>query len=1232
MPLTSTNAENAVSHPAPALHRSEQPANAKSGHAEGSVATTDDAGIEDSSESEEDDEEDDEESDEDPVDDICGELEEILTGDLKFTGAFSFNKTYSSAPNPALEVEGLGTIGLPLSTRDAAAIKAHAAQAPFGKADKTVIDRTVRDTWEIDANQIRFQNASWATFMDTTVREVCQVLGINFEASKPVCELYKLLLYETGSHFLPHVDTEKVNGMFATMVVILPSRFTGGGVRVKHGELTNTYDSSANSLTNTTVLAWYTDVEHEVQAVTSGYRLALSFDLIHTTNSLRPTLSESTLPARLLRVLLSWKKGEGDAPTKVVYLLSHKYSHANLRGSALKGVDAHLVALLENAATPHGFHLGLANLTCTERGTADDYGGGYRHGWGRRCYYDEWDSRDADVDMEEVEDTSVDIKHLVDLDGRLIKESVNCDLEAEAIPQSLVEVVTSGAFDKQEYEGYQGNYAGSLERFYRRTVLVIWPPWANFDMVHGANGFDYACRRISASTSTQPTAEELELAEIILTRATLSQAAAVISSVCRAAITWGDVTLWLRAVLTCDAERSIATLQDRNILDALKKFGFAKIRARLECALERDPSNVGVLQFLERFESWISAWAASEHSDTMQSWVLTQREKRLNNLKTPSKDELKLLSALIARYKGVDFLENKLVPLVKETRDSALLLEFAKQISEEETLPADARSQMARELLKSSLTHMDFYAPIPAKKAIAPTYFWQSRTKPAEEPEQLERAKPYLTLCLALDDVELISLAVEKLLRINGQSADITFRRIKDVLLPLVSFAQDASGPRPGHPSQNALQKLSTTAASLFLQALIANSSIILPGDVSSLVEVMISSGRAGDVISEAVPKLEQLKPDATIIRSLIEVLHSKTAQIDTSGATVREVNLRLLKKYADSIVLTNAGYYARTPAAGVKPAIDALDLCFSVELPEACGFVFERLLRPPNLNVAYISTYLGSLVPELRALLAKHKTSISVEPFASTFRTIMLYWVQHVMGPRPADTSATYLNALKSWTCNCNICPAVRTFLTSKPEDSFSWQRIGAPTRRHVESFLTSHARAIATFDTIRTTPQGLQVKKSQVIVGPARWNHNQKEGYKLLSSISTNVGELQKVLGAECAKIFAAFGIKNPNTVASGPSASKSAPVANVGNARPAQAATARPAAPAATNAPAATSSNPPQNPATQRPISTAPGPAAHAVPTATATRSPAPATEQPPTKRRKLDYNAQDVIDLT
>lgn len=81
-------------------------------------------------------------------------LQNIFKQDLAFTGSFSFHQAYPEAPNPCLHVKGIGTIGLPLHVRDAEAIKARALQAPFGKATKTLVDKSVRDTWEIDGKEV----------------------------------------------------------------------------------------------------------------------------------------------------------------------------------------------------------------------------------------------------------------------------------------------------------------------------------------------------------------------------------------------------------------------------------------------------------------------------------------------------------------------------------------------------------------------------------------------------------------------------------------------------------------------------------------------------------------------------------------------------------------------------------------------------------------------------------------------------------------------------------------------------------------------------------------------------------------------------------------------------------------------------------------------------------------------------------------------------------------------
>ncbi|KAL0565075.1 hypothetical protein V5O48_016954, partial [Marasmius crinis-equi] len=479
-------------------------------------------GEDEDDEEEEDDDEDEDEGEyvdadgfpmiEEPSEDIVGDLEDALSGDLDFQGTFAFCKTYDDAPNPCLSLEGLGMVGLPLSQREARVVIENSIQAPFGQGERTVVDREVRDTWEMDASKVQFKQAGWKPFMARVVSEVCESLGVNLQASKPRCELYKLLVYETGSHFLPHVDTEKTNGMFASIIVVLPSHFTGGDAHVSHGSLKSVFNTSGPSSTKTTVLSWYTDVTHEIKPITSGYRLALSYNLFHTTTSLHPSISAQVETVNTLRhILLSWKQQESE-PEKIIYMLDHKYSRASLSASALKGKDAHIVGALDSLSKELGFCIGLAHIEHHESGTADDCGGGY-YGHRRRgyyCAYDESEEDDGDVEMDEVLDTNTTVENLVDLEGKLISSKVDFD-DLETIPANFNDYFEGASWDKQEYEGYQGNYGGTIDRFYRRSAVVIWPRWTRLGNEKGDRRTLYALQRLHCVDGPEPTAEELDL-------------------------------------------------------------------------------------------------------------------------------------------------------------------------------------------------------------------------------------------------------------------------------------------------------------------------------------------------------------------------------------------------------------------------------------------------------------------------------------------------------------------------------------------------------------------------------------------------------------------------------------------------------------------------------------------------------------------------------------------------
>ena len=127
---------------------------------------------------------------------------------------------------PGLEVAGIGTIGLPLETRQAKSLKKLAHQAPYGKGTGTLVDTKVRRVWEIDATQVVLTNPEWPAAVKQAVESVQSALGL--ENQKLDAHLYKLLIYETGSFFLAHRDGEKLDRMVSTLVIALPSIHEGG--------------------------------------------------------------------------------------------------------------------------------------------------------------------------------------------------------------------------------------------------------------------------------------------------------------------------------------------------------------------------------------------------------------------------------------------------------------------------------------------------------------------------------------------------------------------------------------------------------------------------------------------------------------------------------------------------------------------------------------------------------------------------------------------------------------------------------------------------------------------------------------------------------------------------------------------------------------------------------------------------------------------------------------------
>jgi len=290
---------------------------------------------------------------------ITTELAELLAtvrrpGDFFVTGTAEFRA-------PVLEVEGVGRLALPVLPAQAAQLAAVAEPAPYGRGEETILDPAVRRSWQIGPERVRLGGRGWDATLEVILARVTDGLGVRPPIS---AALHKLLLYEVGGFFVGHRDTEKLPGMFGTLVIVLPSLFAGGGLVVRHKGREVQLDLNRNDPAEIGFAAFYADCVHEVLPITEGSRLTLVYNLVRPGGGKPPRApGYEREQARLAALLQAWRQDTDDGvPEKLIHMLEHAYTPAELGFPALKGVDAAVAGVLAAAADQAQCDLHLALL------------------------------------------------------------------------------------------------------------------------------------------------------------------------------------------------------------------------------------------------------------------------------------------------------------------------------------------------------------------------------------------------------------------------------------------------------------------------------------------------------------------------------------------------------------------------------------------------------------------------------------------------------------------------------------------------------------------------------------------------------------------------------------------------------------------------------------------------------------------------------------------------------
>ncbi|HTT52013.1 MAG TPA: 2OG-Fe(II) oxygenase [Streptosporangiaceae bacterium] len=405
-------------------------------------------------------------------------LARTLRGDAKT--AFSVELT-AGTDALSLEVEGFGAVEFPVTPARARKLVSLGRPARFGRGEETLTDADVRDTWEIPKHLVR---ARWDDAgLKVILATVGQELGLP-GAAELTADLHSLLVYERNQHFAAHQDTEKDDSMVGTLVVTLPSRYTGGELVVGHNEERKSYRGPKTALS---LVAFYADCRHEVRKVRSGYRITLTYNLLLRGDTSRPDGDEGTVTelAGLLRDHLRtpvpryYGGPVADPPGRLVYFLDHEYTPRALTWTRLKGVDGSRASLLRSAAGRAGCEavLALADIKTTHSAFEDDYDDyGYGQRWDEGEDEDEGgdgqDGGDPQYEVQELIDSEVALTHWTGPDGNRLEETslfVGGNEVCASTPTGDLTPYES------QYEGYMGNWGNTLDRWYRRAAVVVWP-------------------------------------------------------------------------------------------------------------------------------------------------------------------------------------------------------------------------------------------------------------------------------------------------------------------------------------------------------------------------------------------------------------------------------------------------------------------------------------------------------------------------------------------------------------------------------------------------------------------------------------------------------------------------------------------------------------------------------------------------------------------------------------
>ncbi|GGF94355.1 MULTISPECIES: 2OG-Fe(II) oxygenase [Cysteiniphilum] len=378
-----------------------------------------------------------------------------------------------------VNVNKIGRLVYPLTAEIIQSLIALAEPAKYGLKEQTILDESVRKVWEIKPTKFKILKMGWRKGFEPLLDRIKRDLGLPDETGLSV-DLHNMLVYEPGCFFKPHQDSEKVDNMVATMVVVLPTKHSGGELVVEHNGRSYTFDSAKESKL-VQAFSFYADCRHEVKSLKSGYRVVLTFNLIlENYKGQMNSLTERDFDKRIDQAIAhyfstrdwlpSWRRNE-DKPLKFVYLLDHEYTESGLSWQHLKNTDRMRVEALLKASDKHQLDAYLTLVDSHETWDCYDDNDDF---YSSKYYDDEEEdeeSEEANYILNDIIDSETTIEYWLDRQGN--HRNFNTCYVEDCYVHATVSGEDFTPYDS-EYEGFMGNYGNTMDRWYKRAAIVMW--------------------------------------------------------------------------------------------------------------------------------------------------------------------------------------------------------------------------------------------------------------------------------------------------------------------------------------------------------------------------------------------------------------------------------------------------------------------------------------------------------------------------------------------------------------------------------------------------------------------------------------------------------------------------------------------------------------------------------------------------------------------------------------